>query len=128
MQEQKRCDPTKRRRVWRILAMHVGILAAVGLFIGALDYFSIGCPIRFLTGVPCPTCGTTRALLSLARLDLRGYVYYNPLALPVCVVLWLALHSKLLHWGKRAELSLLIGTAVVVLGVYLYRLCTNSIP
>jgi Protein of unknown function (DUF2752) len=39
-----------------------------------------GCLFRELTGLPCPTCGTTRAALALARLDLSGAIAFNPLA------------------------------------------------
>ena len=39
-----------------------------------------GCLFRELTGLPCPTCGTTRAALALSRLDLAGAIAWNPLA------------------------------------------------
>lgn len=39
-----------------------------------------GCLFRELTGLPCPTCGTTRAALALVRLDLAGAIAFNPLA------------------------------------------------
>lgn len=38
------------------------------------------CPLRTLTGVPCPTCGSTRAGLSLAQGDPLGALHLNPLA------------------------------------------------
>ena len=38
------------------------------------------CLFRELTGLPCPTCGTTRAALALSRLDLAGAIAWNPLA------------------------------------------------
>ena len=39
-----------------------------------------GCLFRELTGLPCPTCGATRAALALARRDLAGAITVNPLA------------------------------------------------
>jgi len=39
-----------------------------------------GCVFRELTGLPCPTCGSTHAALALARLDLPGAIAVNPLA------------------------------------------------
>jgi hypothetical protein len=40
---------------------------------------SPACVFRAVTGVACPTCGGTRALLALARLDLPGALAWNPL-------------------------------------------------
>ena len=38
------------------------------------------CPLHALTGVPCPTCGMTRAVTSLIHGDLVGALIWNPLA------------------------------------------------
>jgi hypothetical protein len=39
-----------------------------------------GCPFRELTGLPCLSCGTTRAALSLLGGDLAAALRFNPLA------------------------------------------------
>ena len=38
------------------------------------------CPFHLVTGFPCATCGSTRAALALARLDVAGAFLMNPLA------------------------------------------------
>lgn len=38
------------------------------------------CPVRAWLDLPCPSCGTTRAALALARLDPGAAVAVNPLA------------------------------------------------
>ena len=38
------------------------------------------CPFHVLTGIPCAGCGSTRAALALARLDVGGAFAMNPLA------------------------------------------------
>jgi hypothetical protein len=51
-------------------------LAAVCIILYVLH---IGCPIRFATGISCPGCGMTRAVLSALRLDFNAAFYYHPL-------------------------------------------------
>ena len=45
------------------------------------------CPIKVIIGMPCLSCGTTRAALALARLDMAAALTINPLA----AAGWLAL-------------------------------------
>lgn len=52
------------------------------------------CPIKHATGVPCPSCGSTRAVLSLLQGDFLDALYINPFgiivaALMVIVPIWL---------------------------------------
>jgi len=44
------------------------------------------CPFRALVGIPCLTCGSTRALLALARFDVGAALSWNPLAAAVGIV------------------------------------------
>lgn len=37
------------------------------------------CPFRALTGLPCPTCGSTRAVLAFLHLDIVAAISANPL-------------------------------------------------
>lgn len=39
----------------------------------------LACPIKSHTGWPCPSCGTTRAMLALAELDPLAAFALNPL-------------------------------------------------
>jgi hypothetical protein len=41
--------------------------------------FPIPCPFRSLTGIPCPTCGGTRAMIAFAHLDFPTALAMNPL-------------------------------------------------
>jgi hypothetical protein len=53
--------------------------AAAAPFARAIAAASPGCLFRAATGVPCPTCGGTRALLALVRFDVAAALAWNPL-------------------------------------------------
>lgn len=50
---------------------------AVALLISYL--LQIPCGFRKLFGIPCPTCGMTRAYIALLRLDIQTAFSYHPL-------------------------------------------------
>ncbi|AWW30707.1 DUF2752 domain-containing protein [Echinicola strongylocentroti] len=43
------------------------------------------CLIKNVTGVPCPSCGTTRAVVSIAYGDFGGAFFSNPLGFVVAL-------------------------------------------
>ncbi len=53
--------------------------AAVAPWAPAFTQGMPACPFRELLGVPCLTCGSTRALVALARIDLGAAFSWNPL-------------------------------------------------
>ena len=65
--------------------MIVGVLAALAVLptLPALP----ACVFRAATGVPCPTCGTTRGVFALLHGDLRSALRFNPLSAVVVAVL-----------------------------------------
>jgi|GEM_PF-359719 hypothetical protein len=83
-------DGTLRRDARSLLCF-----SAILVIAGAVLYATgIGCPLRFLTGIPCPGCGMTRAWLAILHLDVAGAAAWHPLfwALPLIGVLYLARH------------------------------------
>ena len=70
---------------------HVGMIAT---FVGLCSYAALvavtgvegaphlwPCPLRLLTGLPCPFCGITRSLASAMRGDWTASLAYHPLGL-----------------------------------------------
>jgi hypothetical protein len=49
-------------------------------------YFN-GCLIKTITGIPCPSCGTTRAVLALSRGEFLNSIMLNPFGLIVLLIL-----------------------------------------
>ena len=76
------------------------LLLALGVVAAALPGIENGpvvCPFRAVTGLPCPTCGLTRAAHSLMRGDLGRALAINPfdslfflVAVPLFAGLWVA--------------------------------------
>jgi hypothetical protein len=66
----------------------IGVAAAGTVWLLGLDHLPLTfCVFKGLTGLPCPTCGSTRALARLFGLDLAGAVAMNPLATLLAVVM-----------------------------------------
>lgn len=63
--------------LWAVAAAGALALAPVWR---VLVQFLPSCGFRDLTGLPCPTCGTTRAGLSLLHGDLAAAFLHNPAA------------------------------------------------
>jgi hypothetical protein len=84
------------------------------------------CPLRAITGVPCPTCFLTRATELALRGDLGGAVEHHPLG-PIAaaaLVLWsgLALHQRQLLPKDLFKPRLLGAGAGLLMAVWLARL------
>jgi hypothetical protein len=82
----------------------IGALGAVVVGLLHLDRMKLPlCYVKALTGLPCPTCGSTRAAGRLFDLDLPGAFAMNPLATlaALAIAAW-ALGDLLLLPRRRA--------------------------
>ena len=117
---------------WRnLLLLHLTILAAVLLYMAVMVRFRIYCPIRYLTGIPCPGCGMSRALGCLLRLDFRGSLRCNPALLPCLAAFFVLVNreSILLERLSMRVKDAIIGTGFgLTLAVYVIRMLFFEIP
>lgn len=58
------------------IAKSLGVLLLTLLLVIFLD---IGCMVKYVTGFPCPGCGTTRAVIAFAQGHLVEAFYWHPL-------------------------------------------------
>ncbi|MCU1428195.1 MAG: hypothetical protein JWL83_2195 [Actinomycetia bacterium] len=71
------------------------------------------CPLRSLTGIPCPFCGMTRAVVAAVHGDLVASLRFNPagvllVALAIAMVIgWRAQRVRLPAWLVPAAFALL---------------------
>lgn len=66
------------------------------------------CNLRRFTGLPCFTCGTTRAFLALGRGDVPAALRFNPL---ICVALALLMAWLVMRIGFGRRIVLRLSTA-----------------
>lgn len=87
----------------------IGGLGAFGVGLLGLDRLPFPvCLLKAVTGLPCPTCGSTRALGRLLHLDFAGALAMNPLATGGLVVLaaWALLDLSLLPRGRALDVEI----------------------
>ena len=117
--------------LWAAAAISVVMLRPV--WIAIAPYFG-SCTFRKLTGIPCPSCGTTRTALALLNFDSCGALTVNPLATIVAVVfiiggglalIWVLARGPIptleLSWSRRWT-GAIIG---VVLINWIYLILTD---
>lgn len=111
----------------------IGVLGALTVRVLGLDHLGLSlCALKSVTGVPCPTCGATRAVGQLVHLDLWGALQMNPLVTLVALAMvpWFLADLALLPRGRALDLdvssrvaSVLRVLAVALVGVnWLYLL------
>ena len=108
----------------------LAVLVASGVVLAIL---SIGwrCPVLLVAGVPCPTCGITRAVRLALHGDLAGATRLHPLmwlAVPVVALFVgaeLVGYARTGAWGasRRLPLSnvLMVGTAALLFALWIAR-------
>jgi len=90
-----------------------------------------GCPLRALTGIPCPTCFLTRSALATLHGDLGEALELHLFGPPLVVGgLWLALVQGLLGrplpawpWGRIS-----LGLVLAAFAYWLVRLAQGTFP
>ena len=124
-------------RVWRDRLVFAAPIAVLGLLasISPQDDGVTVCPFALITGMACPGCGMTRAASSLIRGDLTTALGYHPLV-PLIAVLaiggwaWFLLRrsGRVEPLPTRWVNTILIGTGVMLLGVWAARLLSGTLP
>jgi hypothetical protein len=127
---------------WRVRAIKLGLVASpvvAAYFYSHTQYSSpFFCPIKALTGIPCPGCGMTRSFIAIAQGNLQGAVAYHLFGIPLFLGLLIAtVHLSLELITQRRvmvfyndlirdkKLQLLLSSGIFI--YYFIRLYTGEI-
>lgn len=119
------------------------IIASFPLFIAAARFLPLNrlpstCVFYHVTGYPCVTCGMTRSVMALVRLDFERAMMYHPLTVVFVgafAVLWGALvyesltdrRTALLDWAMRHALALVASAFGLLLVHGAYRIAAQAL-
>ena len=114
----------------------IGLLAAAAVWLLRLDRIPLTlCVFKGLTGLPCPTCGSTRVLGRLFALDFAGALAMNPFTTLVTVIVaaWAVADLALLprrraldlDVPKRLGFALRVGALVLFLANWVYLIAAG---
>jgi hypothetical protein len=114
----------------------IGLLAVAAVGLLRLDRIPLTlCVFKGLTGLPCPTCGSTRALGRLFALDFAGALAMNPFTTLVAVLVagWAVADLALLPRGRALGLevpkplgfALRVGTLLLFLANWVYLIAAG---
>jgi len=86
------------------------------------------CPLYGFFGIPCPLCGTTRALLAMLSGDIKNAFYYHPLWPLTIIALLVILLSQLriLNLGNKTINILAFILAFIYLFTFIIRHVLHS--
>lgn len=79
------------------------------------EYLPIFCPFKFVTGIPCPGCGMTRAFLAMAEADFVSAFRHNPFSIPFFVLIVLSTLNVRIAPSERIKTYFYIASLVIVI-------------
>ena len=78
--------PQERKNRWTILGVASSIPAFLIFSRGGLTQGLWTCPFFKFTGIPCPSCGLTRSLISLSQGDFKTSLQYHSFGLVLTAI------------------------------------------
>ena len=116
-------EKLKKPEVWIpiVIILVLAVLMAFRLY---------KCPLVAIAGIPCPLCGTTRAIKSVLRGDIEMAFHYHPLWLmTILTAAGIVLHEtgilKMPKWLGNTLLGIVIAALLVC---YVWRWINHTLP
>lgn len=113
----KRMKKSFKHSVFFIILLHAGIAAFVWFYMAYL-----GCPVKELFGISCPSCGMGRAHVLLLRGDINGAFAAHPLFWLALPLIFLILHSDVFNFHISKKMLTIISVSAIILLLVIYLL------
>ena len=115
------------KRIWADLKNYKWAILGLILYDAAVTFlFGAFCPMVIVTGLPCPGCGTTRALIYIFRGQFGRAWQLNPCAF---LMVLFGVYFVYMRYVKGKEvkyaMEILAVAAALMLLVYIYRMVTE---
>lgn len=95
----------------------------LGVYVAFITLTGIGCPIRFFTGISCPGCGMSRAVLLMLSGHFQAAFRMHPLVYAVLPAgVWLFFGSEQTAGLRRFKKGIITVLVVLLLAVYAWRI------
>ena len=117
------------KRIWKLLIFIPQILLFIIYIFGNIV---IPCSFKKIFGIACPTCGMTRAMLSLLHGDIIDTIYYNILAIPLVILLILIDIVIIIDVFKKSNYlekiwMILVKNYKVIILLFVFSMVINNI-
>lgn len=117
-------------KLLKLILKHIIFILLIILLVFIFYKFKIPCLFRFFTGLPCPSCGMTRAFLAFLSFDFAASFAYHPLLIPALITIFIALHMEVKDFNfnkRRCNIYLIIFTIIFFINYFL-RLMLGVLP
>ncbi|MCR5350612.1 MAG: DUF2752 domain-containing protein [Acholeplasmatales bacterium] len=111
------------KKPFEILIENWKIALAIAILLVALKLlFDELCMFKIVFGIPCPSCGMTRAYKNLLMLNFKDAFYYHPLfwLVPIVAILLIYKDFKYIHKIYSCKILWIVIIAVIMI-TYIVR-------
>ena len=107
--------------LWLKYRLEIGAIAIVAVLYFSFFIAGITCPLKFVTGISCPGCGMSRAVMNAVKGDFSAAFSYHPMWITLPIIAFFLIFFRIKKMVTESNIVLGVFVTLMVL-VYIYRL------